>query len=163
MWPGGGGGCHRGGSTHIGYGLAGYSEETAQQIGSENLSKPVIRAALEVARKERADRIRVTADSLLQHCSDMLDADIGDILDEVGAFKSIHDWPKIWRQMVSGIDIKELFEWQDGKKSKIGDVAKLKFITRDKLIELTGKHIGVRAFDLMGETGNDEAVADEFL
>ena len=143
--------------------LAGYSEDSAAEIGCENLIKPNIKKALEIARKERADRIRVTADSLLAHCSDMLEADIGDILDEVGAFKSIHDWPKIWRQMVSGIDIRELFEWQDKKRKKVGEVAKLKFITREKLIELTGKHIGVRAFDLMGESGDDEPVADEFL
>ena len=93
----------------------------------------------------------------------MLEADIGDILDEVGAFKSIHDWPKIWRQMVSGIDIRELFDWQDKQKVKVGEVAKLKLITREKLIELTGKHIGVRAFDLVGESGDDEPVSDEFL
>ena len=146
---------------------AGYSEKTAQQMGSENLSKPVIAEALAIAQKERADRVRVTADSLLAHCSDMLDADIGDILDEVGAFKSIHDWPKIWRQMVSGIDIKELFEWQTEEavkiKKKTGQVAKLRFITREKLIELTGKHIGVRAFDLNGDMGDTEPVADEFL
>ena len=142
---------------------AGYSEKTAQQMGSENLSKPVIAEALAIAQKERADRVRVTADSLLAHCSDMLNADIGDILDEVGAFKSIHDWPKIWRQMVSGIDIKELFEWQDNVKKKTGEVAKMKFITREKLIELTGKHIGVRAFDLNGDMGDTEPVADEFL
>lgn len=147
--------------------LAGYSEKTAAEMGYENLNKPHIKKALDKARKERADRIRVTADSLLAHCSDMLEADIGDILDEVGAFKSIHDWPKIWRQMVSGIDIKELFEWQTEEakkvKTKTGDVLKIRFITREKLIELTGKHIGVRAFDLMGESGNDEPVSDEFL
>lgn len=43
---------------------AGYSENTAQVIGSENLSKPIISNAISNARKEHAERCAVTIESL---------------------------------------------------------------------------------------------------
>lgn len=45
---------------------AGYSEKTAQQIGTENLSKPVIADAVAQAQKERAERNEITQDMVLQ-------------------------------------------------------------------------------------------------
>jgi phage terminase small subunit len=44
---------------------AGYSINTAQQIGSENLSKPVIKAAINEQLRARARRSLITADSIL--------------------------------------------------------------------------------------------------
>lgn len=41
---------------------AGYSEKTARQAGAENLSKPVIRQAIEAAQAARSERTQVTAD-----------------------------------------------------------------------------------------------------
>lgn len=44
---------------------AGYSEKTASRIGPENLSKPVIAAAIEAAIAERSNRLQLTADDVL--------------------------------------------------------------------------------------------------
>lgn len=44
---------------------AGYSEKTAQQIGSENLLKPVIADAIQVAMNERSERTEITSDFVL--------------------------------------------------------------------------------------------------
>ena len=128
---------------------AGYSEKTAKDIGCQNLAKLDIQQAIAKALKERSERTKVDSDWLLTHCSEMLKADIGDILDEVGQFKPIHDWPKIWRQMLSGVDIKELFAYTGGGdncKEKIGELIKAKFVSREKILELTGKHVNVGAF-----------------
>jgi phage terminase small subunit len=125
---------------------AGYSEKTAKDIGCENLAKPNIAEAIGKAFKERAQRTKVDADWILKHCSEMLTADIGDILNDVGSFKPISEWPKIWRQMLSGCDIKELFDYEKGVKSNIGELIKAKFVSREKILELTGKHVNVGAF-----------------
>lgn len=45
---------------------AGYSEKTAQQMGSENLSKPVIQEAIEKAQAERSERTKVTQDYVIK-------------------------------------------------------------------------------------------------
>ena len=131
---------------------AGYSKKTANVIGPENLSKPYIQKVISEAMQKRSERTQVDADWILKHCSEMLEADIGDILDDVGAIKPIKDWPKIWRQMLNGMDVKELFDFEscpdsDGKiKIDIGQLKKIKFVAREKILELTGKHIDVSAF-----------------
>jgi phage terminase small subunit len=45
---------------------AGYSAKTAQQMGAENLSKPVIAAAISGAMKARAERIELTQDDVVR-------------------------------------------------------------------------------------------------
>ena len=45
---------------------AGYSKKTAQQIATENLSKPLIQGAITKAQEERARRVQVTADDVLR-------------------------------------------------------------------------------------------------
>ena len=44
---------------------AGYSEKTAQMIGSENLSKPMIADAVAAAQAKRSERTEVTQDYVL--------------------------------------------------------------------------------------------------
>jgi phage terminase small subunit len=44
---------------------AGYSEKTAQAIGAENLTKPLIAEAISEAQETRHKRLTVTADSLV--------------------------------------------------------------------------------------------------
>ncbi len=45
---------------------AGYSVKTARQVGTENLSKPVISDAIERARNARSERTEMTADWVLE-------------------------------------------------------------------------------------------------
>ena len=45
---------------------AGYSPKTAQQMGAENLSKPVIAEAIELAKTERSERTLVTQDDVIR-------------------------------------------------------------------------------------------------
>jgi len=44
---------------------SGYSEKTAQRIGSENLSKPLIKAEIERLQAETSDKLQVTKESLI--------------------------------------------------------------------------------------------------
>jgi len=45
---------------------AGYSKRTAQRTGSENLSKPLISAAIQAALQERMERIQINSDWVLR-------------------------------------------------------------------------------------------------
>ena len=45
---------------------AGYSEKTARQMGSENLSKPYIQDEIASLIKEREERVKLTADKVLE-------------------------------------------------------------------------------------------------
>jgi phage terminase small subunit len=56
---------------------AGYSERTARAIGSENLTKPDIEAAIQ----ERINNLAMKADEVFIRLSDMARADVGDFMD----------------------------------------------------------------------------------
>ena len=127
---------------------AGYSKSSAKAIGTENLSKPVIGEAIAIVMKKRMDTVKLDSDFVLQHLGGMAQADIIDIIDELtGRFKPLKDWPKIWRQMIQGFDVSELFEGKGEDRVKVGEVVKVRFIDRLKNIELFGKHVNVKAFE----------------
>jgi phage terminase small subunit len=57
---------------------AGYSPKTARQIAAENLSKPNIAAAIEIARRERSERCCIEADAVVRELAKIAFANIGD-------------------------------------------------------------------------------------
>lgn len=57
---------------------AGYSARTARQMGAENLSKPVISAALEEARAELAERAGVEAERIIEEFKRLAFSDLRD-------------------------------------------------------------------------------------
>ncbi len=126
---------------------AGYSKRTAQQIGAENLSKPVIARAIEKAKKELSENTKMDAEFVRIRIGEMINADPCDIIDrKTGAYKSIFDWPIEWRRMLSAADVQELWEGRGKNCEKIGEIIKFKFIDKLRAIELLGKHTNVQAF-----------------
>lgn len=124
---------------------AGYSERTAQAMGAENLTKPLIKAQIDAALADREERTQIDADWVLKRLAAEAEADIADLYDEAtGALLPVHKWPKIWRQgLVAGVDVYE--EKLDGVK--IGETVKVKLSDRIKRIELIGRHVRVKAFE----------------
>lgn len=59
---------------------AGYSERTAEKIGSENLKKPEVMSAIELRTTERQKQTGITAERVLNEISLMAFYDVGDIL-----------------------------------------------------------------------------------
>jgi phage terminase small subunit len=51
---------------------AGYSRRTAYAIGSENMSKPEIRAALQAARAVVTTKVKITKDYLIEQANDIM-------------------------------------------------------------------------------------------
>ena len=52
---------------------AGYSKKTARQTGQENMTKPVIKAAIEQGQNARAERCQVDADYVLKTIIDTIE------------------------------------------------------------------------------------------
>lgn len=57
---------------------AGYSKKTAQQVGSQNLSKLVIQTAIQRAMKQRSERTGITARKILDAIAEIGFADFSD-------------------------------------------------------------------------------------
>lgn len=143
---------------------AGYSEKSAQEIGAENLSKPMVAKAIQEALQERKERVQIDADYVLKRLVEIDQMDVLDIMDDDGNVKPLRDWPKIWRQYISNI---ETISMDDGE----GWLKKIKWPDKVKNLELLGRHVSVGAFkdkvehsgkleiqslsDLMDELSND--------
>jgi len=122
---------------------AGYSEDSAQQIASDLLLKPVIQNYIQELLDDRATRTRATADKVISEIYHLVSFDSAEIYDEQGRFKSIHSIPKNIRKAIASIETIEEFEKPlDGSfKVKCGYIRKIKFWDKTKAIELLGKHL----------------------
>lgn len=134
---------------------AGYTEKSATYWSGRVAHRPEVEARVAELLKERENAVLVTVDKMHRRYSEMFEADIADIVEvsvdgSMFRFKPITQWPKIWRQMLSGFDVKELFERsKDGGNAswdKIGELVKIKFVQVKDLGELLGRLKPVDAF-----------------
>ncbi len=123
---------------------AGYSEKTAQRIGSENLSKPLIQAEIQRLMSARSEKVEINAAWVLSELKMIHSLDILDIMNEdVSAFKPLSQWPKIWRTSISGMDIMAINNGDDIQQT----VNKIKWPDKIKNLEMIGRHVSVKAWD----------------
>lgn len=124
---------------------AGYSEKTARKIGSENLTKPDIAQRIIDLKSERNERVEVNADYVLRRLVEIDEMDVLDILKDDGGLKMVHEWPKVWRTTLSGLDIlTTVTNFDETTMENI--LKKIKWPDKVKNLELLGKHISVMAF-----------------
>ncbi|CAK6492587.1 hypothetical protein PANNVG_01639 [Pantoea sp. Nvir] len=124
---------------------AGYSEKTANRTGSENLSKPDIPQRIITLKSERNERVEVNADYVLRSLIEIDEMDVLDILKDDGGLKMVHEWPKVWRTTLSGLNI--LTTVTNFDETTIENILKkIKWPDKLKNLELLGKHISVMAF-----------------
>ena len=126
---------------------AGYSEKTAKEIGSENLTKPNIAKAIEEAQNKRQEQTQIDAAYVLKRLVEIDQMDVLDIMDDQMKIRPVNEWPKVWRQYVVNLENLEL---SDGE----GCFKKIKWPDKVKNLELLGKHVSVGAFkDKIEHTG----------
>jgi phage terminase small subunit len=143
---------------------AGFSAKTAHVQAHDLLKNPLVVARIDELRKERLDRLRLDADSLLMRLCEEADADIADLFDAAGALLPVHEWPAVWRKgLVAGIEVVSINAGNDEpveeelepqghggalKRSKKppAQLAKIKLSDRLKRLELIGRHVNVQAW-----------------
>ena len=126
---------------------AGYSKKTATKIGYENLTKPDISSEISHHLDLRLKRTQIDADYVLKRLVEIDELDVLDIFsDDLSSVRPLSEWPKSWRTSISGIDVNDIFEFNDGKKELAGLIKKIKWPDKTKNLELIGKHIAVQAF-----------------
>lgn len=118
---------------------AGYSAKTAQQMGSENLLKPVIAKAIQEAQNKRNEQTQIDSAYVLKRLVEIDQMDVLDIMDDQMKIRPVNEWPKVWRQYVVNLENLEL---SDGE----GCFKKIKWPDKVKNLELLGRHISVGAF-----------------
>lgn len=91
-------------------------------------------------------KFEIDAEYVLRRHHDIDTMDVADILDDDGNIKPIKEWPKPWRQSISGIEVTELTAGRDDQKVLVGVLKKIKFPDKIRNLELLGKHVSVNAY-----------------
>lgn len=127
---------------------AGYSENTARKIGSENLTKPDVQNRIAELKLQRNEQVNIDAAYVLRRLVEIDQMDVLDIVKDDLSLKPVSEWPPTWRRYISGFDVAEMFEnsGEGGSRELAGILKKIKWPDKVKNLELLGKHISVMAF-----------------
>jgi len=116
---------------------AGYSVDSAREIGCENLTKPNIQAAVGKAMAERSKRTGVNQDRVVLELAKIAFVNVDDVVDlSDGSIKS--DASKDDLACVEGMKYKRS-DTDNGSSEE----REVKFASKMKALELLGKHLGM--------------------
>lgn len=117
---------------------AGYSSESARQIGAENLTKPYVRQEIENARERRSLAMRQLAEQRIKEIGALLDADIALLFDEQGWIKPLNAtaFPK---ELIEYLKVREVRS-PNGKL--IRRSFSIRFVDRTALLKELGQLLG---------------------
>lgn len=76
---------------------AGYSDNTARKIGSENLTKPDVAQRIIDLKSQRNERLEINADYVLRRLVEIDEMDVLDIMRDDMSIKPVSQWPASWR------------------------------------------------------------------
>ena len=116
---------------------AGYSPDTAQQMGSENLSKPVIRNAIDKAIAERSRRTGINQDRVINEIAKVAFLNPADMID-LNEAAVRDDADRDDTACIASVKVKTI-------PTDEGVISEREVKTYDKLraLEMLGKHLGM--------------------
>lgn len=127
---------------------AGYSPRTARSIGSENLAKPDIQAEIRRLKAERAERLKISADRVVEELARIAFSNVRDLFNADGSVKAIADIPPETRAALQDIVLQQSGADGDMKTVRIRMANKL------KALELLARHLGL--FDGPADSGKED-------
>lgn len=133
---------------------------TSRQWSTEVFHRDDVQERIAELNNARLERVQVNADYVLNRLVEIDQMDALDILNDDGSIKRLSEWPLIWRQFISGFDVSEEYDSQDGQKALSGYLKKIKWPDKTKNLELIGKHVAVGAFREKLELDVSDPVAE---
>lgn len=142
---------------------AGYSEDSARLSGHRNITNDNVQERLAELKLTRSERVQIDADYVLQRHLEIDRMDVLDIMNDDGSLLPIREWPKVWRQYISGVELSELFEHNGDEKVQVGILKKIKWPDKTKNLEMLGKHTSVMAYkEVIRHEANEDLTAAIF-
>lgn len=139
---------------------AGFSPNTAAVKASVMMRDERIQKRIAELMEERNKRMRVSADYVLMRLVEIDQMDVIDILNDDGSIKPVSEWPKVWRQYLTGFELADMFEGRGDEKELVGILKKIKWPDKVKNLELIGKHVDVNAFKERLDVNVNVTIAD---
>lgn len=123
---------------------AGYSENTARDIGCENLAKPNIQARLSELNKERSEATGITQKRVLEEYAKIAFFDIREVFDVDGGLINVKQLDANNAGAIASIKSSE--EWgedDEGNRTVIGTLKEVKVFDKIRALQDLGKHLGL--------------------
>ncbi|EPA0058718.1 terminase small subunit [Enterobacter cloacae] len=139
---------------------AGFSPNTAHVKASVMMRDERIQKRIAELMEERNKRNRVSADYVLMRLVEIDQMDVIDILNDDMSIKPVSEWPKVWRQYLTGFELADMFEGRGDEKELVGILKKIKWPDKVKNLELIGKHVDVNAFKERLEVSGTVTIAE---
>nr|WP_314520706.1 terminase small subunit [uncultured Lelliottia sp.] len=139
---------------------AGFSPNTAAVKASVMMRDERIQKRIAELMEERNKRTRVSADYVLMRLVEIDQMDVLDILNDDMSIKPVSEWPKVWRQYLTGFELADMFEGRGDEKELVGILKKIKWPDKVKNLELIGKHVDVMAFKERLEVSGTVTIAE---
>lgn len=139
---------------------AGFSPKTAAVKASVMMRDERIQKRIAELMEERNKRLRVSADYVLLRLVEIDQMDVIDILNDDMSIKPVSEWPKVWRQYLTGFELADMFEGRGDEKELVGILKKIKWPDKVKNLELIGKHVDVMAFKERMKVNVNVTIAD---
>ncbi|MDB2135553.1 terminase small subunit [Enterocloster clostridioformis] len=135
---------------------AGYSPDTAKAIGCENLTKPDIRAHIDLVMAERSRRTGVNADRVIQELAKIAFVNATDVIDPKTATVKENALPED-TAAIQSVKVKTFGE--DGLEREIKMADKL------RALEMLGRHLGMfkDKLELSGGLDTEKTKLDDLL
>ena len=126
---------------------AGSPSKNPSQTAYGWLQLPEVKNRVAELVEERTAKVDITSEYVLRRLVEIDQMDFLDIMKEdVSGFRPLNEWPKIWRQFISAIDLAEIHEGYGQDREMVGILKKIKWPDKTKNLELLGKHVDVQAF-----------------
>lgn len=119
---------------------AGYSKKTAYSIASENLRKPEVQIYLSSKKEKIAEKLEISQQRTMTEIGRIAYQDVRQFYDDEGNLIPIHELCDDAAAVLAGMDIDEIFEWEDGVKKTVGVTKKIKRYDKTKALEMLAKH-----------------------
>lgn len=106
------------------------------------------------------EQFKIDAAYILRRHVEIDQLDVLDIMSDDGQLKALSEWPKTWRQFISGLDVTELLSGSGDERQQIGLLKKLKWPDKVRNLELLGKHVDVQAYKERVDTASVSAIEE---
>jgi phage terminase small subunit len=123
-----------------------WKNEAVWSQASRLTNNSKVSARLDDLKQAASTRAEIDASYVLKRLAEIDQMDVIDILEDDGRIKPIRQWPKVWRQYLSGMDVSEIMQ-NNGDDNAVATVLKkIKWPDKLRNLELLGKHLNVGAF-----------------
>ena len=121
------------------------NEGSRRAKASQLFAKGIIAARIKELLAENAKAVQeeviITAKEVLSELKRIGLSDVGQLYNEDGTFKSWHEIPEDIRRAIAGVEVKEEFEMENGRKVFTGYTKKLKMWDKNKALENLGRYL----------------------